>query len=144
MTTAGQLRWFKRCNRFDGRIALNWLTVVSVHIFWKNCPVLTILSAGELVDNRESVYHVPMEPYLHTYYFPPLAMLILCVYGLWERSKRIGAGIAVLVVSLVTAAIILRERRPVSNLIDIVMCGTLILTLNRTESPRLVCQLYLN
>ena len=49
-------------------------------------------------------------------------MLILCVYGLWERSKRVGAGIAVLVVTLVTAAIILREKRFVSNLLDMGMC----------------------
>ena len=49
-------------------------------------------------------------------------MLILCVYGLWERSKRVGAGIVALVVTLVTAAIILREKRFVSDLLDIGMC----------------------
>ena len=49
-------------------------------------------------------------------------MLILCVYGLWERSKLVGAGIAVLVVSLVTTAIVMRDNRPVSNLLDTFMC----------------------
>jgi len=74
-----------------------------------------------------------MKPYLHTYHFLPIAMLILCVYGLWERSKLVGAGLAVLVVSCVSTAIILRDNRPVSNLLDIFMCRTLILTLYRME-----------
>jgi len=39
-------------------------------------------------------------------------MLILCVYGLWERSKTVAAGLGFLVVSLVTTAIILRDTRP--------------------------------
>lgn len=87
----------------------------------KNFPDLTKFSVGELVDNRESVFHVSINPYLHTYYFLPLAMLILCVYGLWEQSKLIGGGIAVIVVGLVTTAIILRDMKPVSNRLDIVM-----------------------
>jgi len=49
-------------------------------------------------------------------------MLILCVYGLWEQSRLVGGGIAVLVVSLVTLAIVMRENKPVGNLLDTVMC----------------------
>lgn len=45
-------------------------------------------------------------------------MLILCVYGLWEQSKRIGAGLAVLVIGLVGTAIILRDTKIVRNLLD--------------------------
>lgn len=48
-------------------------------------------------------------------------MLILCVYGLWEQSKRIGAGLAVLVIGLVGTAIILRDTKIVRNLLDILM-----------------------
>jgi hypothetical protein len=58
-------------------------------------------------------------------------MLILCVYGLWERSKTVAAGLGFLVVSLVTTAIILRDTRPVSNLLGMVMRWTVILTLYR-------------
>ena len=83
---------------------------------------LRIFRLGELVDNRKSVFHVPINPYLHTYYFLPLAMLILCVYGLWEQSKLVGGGIAVFVVGLVSTAIILRDMRPVSNRLGIAMC----------------------
>jgi hypothetical protein len=49
-------------------------------------------------------------------------MLILCVYALWERSRLIGGGIAVWVVSCGITAIILREKKPVSNLLDKVVC----------------------
>ena len=42
-------------------------------------------------------------------------MLILCVYGLWERSKLVGAGLTVLVVSLVSLAIVMRDKKPVRN-----------------------------
>lgn len=69
VTKFGQLKRFKRCSQFTGRIVLNWMTVVSVLIFSENLSSLTILSAGELVDNWESVYHVPIKHYLHTHYF---------------------------------------------------------------------------
>ena len=69
-------------------------------------------------------------------------MLILCVYGLWEQSRLVGVGLAVLVVSLVTTAIIMRDTKPVSNLLDILVHRTLILNLHRTLLSRLVCRIY--
>lgn len=48
-------------------------------------------------------------------------MLILCVYGLWEQSKIVGVGLGTAVVVLGTTAIMLRNTRPVGNLLDIVM-----------------------
>jgi hypothetical protein len=69
LTTTGQLKQFKRCNKFAGRFVLNWITVVSVLLSQKNFPDLTILSAGELVDNRESVFLISINYYFHTIIF---------------------------------------------------------------------------
>jgi hypothetical protein len=49
-------------------------------------------------------------------------MLILCVYALWERSRLIGGGIVIWVVSCMTTAIILRDKKLVSDPLDIIMC----------------------
>lgn len=52
-------------------------------------------------------------------------MLVLCVYGLWEQSKLVGAVLVVLVVGGVSAAIGtsigLREKKLVGNLLHILI-----------------------